>query len=237
MDPQCDDDWLPMYRIAELYDQCGTDRGQVRRWLNNSYWRGEFEPFARPSLPNYPMMPRREILPVWRDYVHPGIRFSPNEIPIEPHDEHVPIIVDLCPSIVLPEETSEWTDHQCEAAYRSLAQVDLSNVNLICSTGLMCQFVGAYELFAICEKCGTTPPPFWRRFAPNRNVDIHKLARLVSWFHCKIAAHERSTKEQLRAEAITAFSISSTAFDKVWHEFAPEAWKSPGRPPGSRNSH
>jgi hypothetical protein len=234
MDPQCDDYWLPMYRIAELYDQCGVDRGRIRRWLNNTYWRGEFEPFARPSSPNYPMTPRREILPVWRDYVHPGIRFTPKEIPIEPRDDGS-IVVDLRSSIVLPEETDKWTGHQCEAACKSIAQVDLSNVSLNCSAGLMCQFVGAYELFAICEKCGATPPPFWRRFAPNRNVDIHKLARFVSWFHCKITAHERLTKEQLRAEAIKAFSISSTAFDKVWREFSPEARKSPGRPPGSKN--
>ena len=233
MDPQCDDYWLPLYRIAELYNQCGINRRRVRRWLHNEYWRGGFDLFARLSSPGYPMMPRREILPVWRDHVHPGILFIPNEIPIKPRDDGS-IIVDRYPRIVLPEETDNWTDHQREDAYKSLAQVDLGNVNLICSAGLMCQYIGGYELVAICTKLGVAPPPFWRRFWPRRKGDAHKLAQVASWFHSRIEAHERVTREQLRAEA-EKYSLRSV--DKIWDEFAPNGWKSRGRIKGTKNRH
>ena len=116
MDPQCDDYWLPMYRIAELYDLCGIDRGRVRRWLTNAYWRGELEAYARPSA-LYRMMTCREMLAVWRDYDHPEILFLLNDIPMERRDDEL-IREPLCPSIVLPERTEEWTDQHCEPDYR-----------------------------------------------------------------------------------------------------------------------
>jgi hypothetical protein len=233
MDPQCDDYWLPMYRIVELYDQCGIDRRRVRRWLNNAYWRGEFEPYIRPSSSNYPMMHRREILPVWRDYVHPGIHFSSNEIPIEPNDDGS-IIVDLCSSIVLSERTEECTDQHYEPAYRVLAHVNHNGVALDCEAGLMCQFVGGYELFAICIKLGVAPPPFWRRFWPRRKGDAHKLAQLARWLHSRIEAHERVTREQVRAEA-EKYSIRS--IDKIWDVLALDCWKLRGRIKGTKNRH
>jgi hypothetical protein len=182
------------------------------------------------------------MLAVWRDYDHPGILFSPNEIPAEQCDDGS-IMVDLRESIVLPEQTDAWTDQHCTDAYRILANVDQSDVAPECTAGLMCQFVGAYELHAICANRGEEPPPFWRRFKrPRKKLsrkeeDLQPLARLVSWFQCKIDAGERLIHEQFRAEAEKVFSISGQIVEDAWNDFAPEKWKLPGRPPGSRNRH
>ena len=46
MNPQCDDYFLPLIRIVEMYRRCGFDSERTRLWLTNAYWRGEFERFA-----------------------------------------------------------------------------------------------------------------------------------------------------------------------------------------------
>jgi hypothetical protein len=126
MNPQCDDYFLPLIRIVEMYRRCGFDSERTWLWLTNAYWRGEFERFACSSK-YYPMTPRREMLAVWRDYDHPRIRFSYNEIPIE-YCLDGSIKVDLHENIVLPEQTEVWTDQHCYDAYRILAHVDPSDV-------------------------------------------------------------------------------------------------------------
>jgi hypothetical protein len=233
MHPQCDDYWLTMHRIAKLYEQCGFDHRRISRWLINAYWRGEFKPRSSTS---HPMIPRGAALAAFRDYDHPEILFLLNDIPMERRDDGS-IRDALCPSIVLSERTEEWTDQHCEPAYRVLAHVDHNGVALDCVAGLMCQSVGGYELFAICTKLGVEPPPFWRRFWPRRKGDAHKLAQLVNWFHSKIEADERVTRGQLRDQAATFSIKAKTVVDKIWDEFAPDGWKSPGRPKGASNRH
>jgi hypothetical protein len=159
MDPQCDDYWLFMGRIVEMYGRCGFDRERAWRWLNNMYWRGQFEPYARSTISDYPMIPRRQMLAVWRECDHPGIRFCCKEIPVYEYDDGA-IKVDLFKDIVLPDQTDAWTEQHCNVAYKILAHVDQSDIEPVCLAGLMCQFVGSYELLAICHEGRLDPPPF-----------------------------------------------------------------------------
>jgi hypothetical protein len=236
MDPQCDDYWLFMDRIVEMYGRCGFDRERAWRWLNNMYWRGEFEPYARSTISYYPMIPRRQMLAVWRECDHPGMRFCCNEIPVYQYDDGA-IRVDLFKDIVLPEQTDAWTEQHCNDAYKILAHVDQSDIEPVCLAGLMCQFVGSYELLAICREEGLDPPPFWRSFKPPpKGTNYQRFAQLASWFNTKISAGERVTNPQLIAEAESQFSIVGSAVDAVW-SFAPKEWRKRGRPLGSRNRH
>jgi hypothetical protein len=175
------------------------------------------------------------MLAVWRGYVHPGILFSPNEIPTERGDDGS-IMVDPRERISLSEQTDAWTDRDCDDAYKILAHLDYSDVERGCMAGLMCQYIGRYELTAISEKWGEGPVPFSKRPVSSTKIDRQMtVARVVSWFQGKIDAREWSPQQQLCAEADREFSISSYRFGLVWREFAPEEWRLPGRPRGSGN--
>jgi hypothetical protein len=92
-----------------MYGRCGFDRERAWRWLNNMYWREEFEPYTRSTISDHPMTPRREMLAAWRDGDHPRIHFASSEVPIERRDDGT-IIVELSKRIVLPEQTDEWNE-------------------------------------------------------------------------------------------------------------------------------
>jgi hypothetical protein len=89
----------------------------------------------------------------------------------------------------LLEDPAAWTNKQLDAAYQALANCSWVGVDPDARAGLMCQFVGAYELLSLCNELKTETPPFWAHWQPKGKVDLRELARLVSWFEMKSVIH------------------------------------------------
>jgi hypothetical protein len=182
------------------------------------------------------MTSRKAMLGNWREDDHPGIVFL-NEIATE-HRVDGSIEVDTRKCIVLPERQDDWTEQHCNDAYRILAHVDESDVGSASICGLKCQYIERHELLAIAAKWEEEPVPFWRQFKPSKRINqLMRIARLVSWFQCKIDAGEPPIRLKLVTVAKEEFSLAEAVADRVWLEYAPDYLRSPGRRPGSQKRH
>jgi hypothetical protein len=229
--------WLPLIEIVEAWACCGEDEEGVTRALVNAFWRGRFEDFARVPPSRFPMMSRREMLIAWRDLgSHDRVTFSATPEGQLEEDEDGSLLVDLATHILLPQDPGAWTNKQLDSAYQALANCSWVDVNSDARAGLMCQFVGAYELLSLCAELKTDAPPFWAHWQPKGKANLRELAKIVSWFEMKCAIHTpRPTKPALREFALAEFPwLKAHRFDEVWEQFAPEAWKTGGRPTGSK---
>ena len=156
------------------------------------------------------------------------------------------IIVDLRTWIVLPAQAADWKPNDLKIAYSQLANVSISEISPEAETGLKCQFVGAYELLAVCYEQGEPPPPFWLHWDTTRRSSRVKTAKFflgraetASWLHQRLLGAKPSDvrREDVLEEARSRFSLGEDQFNKLWRAFAPDQLKEGGRRPGSKKRH
>ena len=151
--------FLKIGEIAEEYKRNGRD---VLPALFNAFWMGRFEPFAQEDRSAYPLTSRRTLLEAWHDLGgHSGVHFATSH---EGAFEELPngsVDVDVRHWIILPVQASEWTPNNLQTAYDQLASVSIADISDECIAGLKCQFLGAFELIAVCYELGEPAPPFW----------------------------------------------------------------------------
>jgi hypothetical protein len=188
--------FLTIGEIAEEYERNGR---VVRQALFNSFWRGSFEPCVREDRSAYPLISRRTMLEAWRNLGdHPRLHFatSPEDEPKELPDGS--IIVDVSTRIVLPAQAADWKRKDLEAAYSQLANISISDISGEAQAGLKCQFLGAYELLAVCYGQGERPPPFWVHWDTTRRSSRVKTAESfqrqaaeANWLHQRLLGLRR----------------------------------------------
>jgi hypothetical protein len=234
--------FLTIREIAEEYVRNGRE---VRQALFNAFWMGSFEPFVREGLTNYPLMSRRAMLKAWHELGdHPGLHFATS--PEEEAKEHPEgsIDVDLRTRIVLPAQAVDWKPRDFKAAYRQLANVSMSDISRYAKDGLMCQFLGAYELLAACYELGEPPPVFWEHWDTTRRPSQHKKseffqgqAESANWLHQRLLGAKASEvlQQDVRAEAQSDHGLGEEVFSKLWDAIAPDNLKKGGRRLGSKN--
>jgi hypothetical protein len=232
--------WLPLGAVADEWVRNGANEEVVRQSLWNWYWCGLFEDFYREAPSPYPMTPRREMLiAISKIPGHPGIVFAESDNGDEELEDGT-VLVDLRTWIALPEDPADSTSAQLKKAYAALANVSMAAIELSALAGLMCQFVGAYELLAVCEKLGIEVPPFWHHWAPARKKTgvLQQLALLANWLHHETLAigHVKLTKDELFEQATEKFpGLKRNRFNTVWEVMASPEMQKGGRPRGSKN--
>jgi len=235
--------FLTIGEIAEEYRRNGRD---VVPALFNAFWRGSFEPFVREDRSAYPLISRRTLLEVWRDSGgHPGIHFATS---LEGEFEELPdgsVVVDVRTWIILPAQAAEWTLNNLETAYHQLASASIPDISDEALDGLKCEYLGAFELIAVCYELGEPPPPFWLHWDPilrtSRKKDsnyLRKHAEGALWLHQRLAGAQPSEvcREDVLEEAKSK-GLTEALFDKLWEVIAPDDLRDPGRRPGSKNRH
>ena len=234
--------FLTIGEIAEEYKRNGSD---VMPALFNAFWMGRFEPFVRED-PAYPLISRRTLLEAWRDLGdHPGVQFSTS---LEGEFKELAdgdVDVDLHQWIILPAQAAEWTSNDLLPAYDQLANVRISDISDQALTGLKCQFLGAYELLAVCYDLGEPPPAFWLHWdttrktsRPEKGRAFQAHARAALLLHQKLAgAQPLEVRREDVLEEAESHGLTEASFDKLWKVLAPYNLRKQGRRRGSKNRH
>jgi hypothetical protein len=227
--------FLTIREIAEEYERNGHE---VRAALLNAFWMGRFEPFVRLGPSKYPLITRRSMLEAWHDLGdHPGLCFATSAEEASGKLPDDSFIVDTRTLIELPSQPADWKPNDLRVAYSQLATLSISDISGPAYAGLMCQFLGAYELLAVCYDQGEPPPPFWvhwdttRRISERKKTEFfNRQAEKANWLEQRLhdVAASDVRREDVFAEARSDHGLSEGLFDKLWKAFAPDQLKRGG---------
>jgi hypothetical protein len=224
--------FLTIREITEEYKRNGREVGDA---LFNAFWMGSFEPFVRLAPSKYPLITRRLMLEAWHDLGdHPGLRFATSAEEASGKLPDGSIIVDTQTLIKLPPQPADWKPNDLRAAYSQLATLSISDISGRAYAGLMCQFLGAHELLAVCYEQGEPPPPFWvhwdttRRISEGKKTEFfHRQAEKANWLAQRLhhVAASDVVRENVFAEARSDHGLREPLFDKLWKAIAPDQKK------------
>lgn len=241
-----DEYFLTLGEIADEYGRNGHEPGQIRQQLLNAFWRGLFESSVRDQSSRHPLISRSSALEaLFRHDDHPGFYFYYGLVDKAAEEGEGIDFVDSRRSIALPAKPRDWTKHDRERAYLELSSIDILDVNASAYAALMIQFLGAYELLAVCHQLCVPAPPFWldwdaraKSSQPKAARDFHRLAKAARYI---ALATETTTPTELRKDKVfddarrLVGPIGEHTLAKVWKAVAPEGAKKGGRRPGASN--
>lgn len=169
---------------------------------------------------------------------HPGLLFlRPGEV-VDPSEQKLPdgsTLVDLRKRIPWVGDGEEPDEATAKAAFATLATVDLDDYDEATILPILQAMpIERDRLQQFCEIAGYALPTFWFEKGASQTFAA-AMSRCRTWFQTLVDADEYpGTKPEVRVIAMRRFKgLSARAFDKIWHEKAPEWWKRPGRRIGS----
>jgi hypothetical protein len=177
-----------------------------------------------------------------RRRAHPGFTLIESAEERPPASETLPdgsVRVDMTSYITVPSDAASWTDELLEAAYAHLATMSFENFSDLIKPGFAAFCTTREALGTYCEAMGYDPPLFWG-FGKDRsrrwNTRRENEAR--AWLKQIVAGRKQKPKSGYFEDARKEFpGIPRDAFDRIWTEVAPPAWKTSGpvvRTPGVR---
>jgi hypothetical protein len=139
------------------------------------------------------------------------------------------VIIDTRRHVVLPSDTTTWTDEVIEAAYVKMSKTSFDDFDELIQP-VFCTFCTTKEkLHSYCQARGYPLPRFW--FAPehDRTWNTRREHEARTWFKQIIRGPKEKTRRFYWADAKKKFpDMPEDAFDRIWEELAPAEWKKPG---------
>ncbi|MHB2168941.1 hypothetical protein [Alsobacter sp. R-9] len=169
---------------------------------------------------------------------HPGLLFVRPGEPVAPAVTDLPdggALVDLCKRIAWVAAGAEPDKATAEAAFSTLASVTMEAYDAATTVPILRTLpIERDALQQFCEIAGYALPTFWFEKGASR-TSVGAVTRCRTWFKALVDAGEYpGPKPEVRTLAMRKFKgLSARAFDRIWHEKAPEWWKRSGRRIGS----
>ena len=223
---------LTLEQIAEYWSrETGgiLTSDEIHNRLLAEFWQGQLE-VTGPS--GNSVVDHRKVLGVVsHQREQPGVLF------IESEDERPPlevmpdgsICVDATRYIVLPSESSCWTQPQVEDAYACLAVMSFDDFHESIRVALRMLSTTAEPLRAYCKAMDCEPPRFW--FGKETGVRWNSVRERQAevWFKKVAAGRKQKTKSEYFFDARKAFpDMPEKAFKRIWNKFAPPEWRRSG---------
>jgi hypothetical protein len=137
--------------------------------------------------------------------------------------------------IYLSDDHSSWTPDELQVAYDKLSCCSADDYSSYQLERLGTFGIHRDDFAGLCDHLGWARPKFWFRTEwPNQGARAYNNAvvQCRRWLAERAANPDHwMSKSSRRDEALRKFPrLTGRAFDRIWEDLAPEAWKAARRP-------